>query len=235
MTKDEKRQILLGRLNGLSIREIADKLGYQHYQTIHLYIKRLLASAGVERGQLDVKRPELTHQQMLDLADAIVRLDGNIPLIKSCTQYQDLPVKEALAYIGSRFTVKRQDEAYPSVQEWRRRTGTTMVALAEQMGMSHSTASHILSGRTHLRLKRARRLEQVTNLSLRQIYRGQIAVVDKAIETLRAAKDQAEPGEIVVIQSEGRHKVLPRRAGTIIISGDDQIVFPPKKKRRVQV
>lgn len=222
MTVAHRIQIVNMRLDGRSTTYIAHQLGYTH-QGVTNYLNRL--NPGRKPIQENVKYPDMDEEMRARVVNAIVMGDGDLEGTCILADESKSTILAVLDYLTVwRRKCGRENSVYPNISAWMRRHMVSVSDLAPQLGVAQGTLTTILSGHSHLRLAIAEKLHEISGMSLREIYGGQLDPVDEQIKKDREA--------LKARQAAGKKLKTPLATpGVTQNSKTGPIIMPPAKRR----
>ncbi len=219
------------RMEGYSIRDIAEKLDCSH-QTVASYIHQVCdAEPTPDSGE--VPYHNLSEKEVTALAKAIERNNGKISGVCRDADLDEDTVRRCYAYILAHRPGLCRGKMYPNVHAWMKKRMYTLTRMSKELGISKHIITNVLRGYTHMPLAFAERLKSLTGLSLREIYSEHIPIIEEEIEkdrsvamanewamgVLKTSTSKANGGGIDL----GRLRFAP-------VKPKEPIIMPPPKR-----
>ena len=167
LTRDEKDEICLLKLDGLSGSKIAQQLGKTR-QSISNYLNSLPGSSGQEQSAPYSLPTGISRTD----AFAVCRMFNaglKMSKIMYLSELSEPVIYQIFAYVRKPHptgTGRKSDNLFPEVTDWMRANGMTYQMMAEQLGVSIHVLRNTLYGKTHLSDDVADRIKEVTGISL---------------------------------------------------------------------
>lgn len=221
---DMKKRVLMLRLDGYSIRTVGEMVECC-YQSIANFL-RSLENSGKYGSRQMAPYHNLSKKEMENFCDACAMSDGTV---EDVVRLGDLPkekVLSALDYVTTRKPMPCRDSVYPKVAEWMRHNCVTMRIFADDIGVSQTFFRDLMSGREHMTMEVAEKINKYTNLPISDIFSEQIPKPRKK----RGSKKIAEVKE-KEDDTEGDGGFTYTKVGEDVPPEDD-IVIPVMERER---
>lgn len=212
------------RLEGFSVQAIAKDIE-KSSQTVATYIKDLTRAVQKVGYSHPPTLHSMSRQDKIELSNLIVDTNGNLAEIQKQLK-PPYSAKEILFCLRRKKPIGKKTSLSPTLDTWRRQTGTTIGALADMVGIPRSTMTRVVQRRSHLRLKVAEKIKAITGISLRDLYATQIEAINMEIHQAKVSTAASVPlSPIARSLNEDGPKLIP--STNLNKRG---FVCPPKKK-----
>lgn len=170
MTTNTKIFIMMQRLEGKSLAEIADSIRMSK-QGVSKFMSTLPKSDSDEF----IKCPDISAKKAEKVFESYFRDPGGEDAFARIAKEVKIPVSvvcDLFYYCRQTKNLLRiPNRYYPAVIDWMNRNGYSLDRMAAELSVSRDKLRDILSGHAHMRLEMAESIQKITGISIREIYR----------------------------------------------------------------
>lgn len=165
--------ILTLRVQGYSYVEIAQKYGCSK-QCVDRHLQTLCP----DKSKIDINSlhtPRLSEDIISGLLPEIVRLKGDAHAVSLQTGVDETEIRNLIYFLcAKRRSWSRELDLYPAINNWCKKNLMSKAEFANAINISETRLMQIIHGNSHMDIATALKIQEMTGLSMAEIFAKQI-------------------------------------------------------------